>query len=353
MKKKRIFILSICAALLVVGILVAIFRSKRPALYRVTYLPSLGGQFTFPCSINDRGQIVGFSAIKRRTYHLFLWDREKGMQDLGPVVNMSLIYINNSGQIAATMRDPNRYERAFVWDPDQGRRILPTLGGKRANAYGINNHGQVVGAAETALDVFHAFAWDDVNGIRDLTPSNTTGTRAMSINDAGQVIVSAQSNKLLVSANKDTTSEYSPIPVSGLTEINSSGYVIGTVLAGPSKFDISLWHPDSGMKKLLQLNAGSPGSLKINDVNQVVFSERRQDTTLFGRTLLSTAAKSYLQDPNLGRISLNEYVSIGRNENLWLTDINNNGCIIGTIHSTKDSRSRGVLLEPIPEKWNK
>src|SRR4030042_1696601 len=106
MKRKRIFILSICAAMLVVGILVAIFRPKEPALYRVTYLPSLGGEFTFPCSINDRGQIAGFSQVKNRTYHLFLWNREKGIQDLGPVFT-NHVYINNAGQIAATMEDPN------------------------------------------------------------------------------------------------------------------------------------------------------------------------------------------------------------------------------------------------------
>jgi hypothetical protein len=32
-------------------------------------------------------------------------------------------------------------------------------------------------------------------------------------------------------------------------------------------------------------------------------------------------------------------------------DINNKGCIIGAVQSIKDSHSRGVLLEPIPERW--
>ena len=50
---------------------------------------------------------------------------------------------------------------------------------------------------------------------------------------------------------------------------------------------------------------------------------------------------------------LNGYVSVGPNEDLCLTALNNKGCIVGAVQSTKDSRSRGVLLEPIPEQWDK
>jgi len=353
MKRKRFIILTICVILLVVGIFVAILRPKGPVLYRVTYLPSLGGQFTLPCSINDRGQIAGFSAVKRRTHHLFLWDCEKGIQDLGPVFN-NPVYINNAGQIAATMRDSNGHGRAFIWDPNRGRSVLPTLGGKRANAYGINNHGQVVGAAETASNVLHAFVWDSVSGIRDLTASSTVKTRAWSINDAGQVIVFAQgASSRLVNINSGVTSTSLPIPVLGLIEINNNGFIAGVVRTAQGKYDIGIWHPDMGMKKLLKLNMDSSATSKINDVNQVIFAKRQQAFKLFGRTLFYTAAKNYMHDPNLGRISLNGYVSIGRGENLWLTDINHKGCIIGAVQSSRDRRSRGVLLEPIPEMWNK
>ena len=63
---------------------------------------------------------------------------------------------------------------------------------------------------------------------------------------------------------------------------------------------------------------------------------------------------NYILDPQLGLISLNEYVDIRkRAENLYLKDINNNGCVIGSIQSTKDSKSVGVLFDPIPEKMEK
>ncbi len=351
MKKKRFIILLLCAAVLVVGILVTILRPKRPILYRVTYLPSLGGQFTIPSSINDHGQITGLSEVKRGNPHLFLWDREKGIQDLGPVINHQ-VYINNTGQIAATMQDPNGQQRAFFWDPNRGRCILPTLGGKRAEAHGINNHGQVVGGVETASDVLHAFVWDAVNGIRDLTVTSTTNTRAWSINDTGQVIVFSMGGPRLVNVNEGMTSTSPSMPVRGLIEINNKDFIAGVVRTGPSNFDVGLWHPDSGVTKLFQFNLNSPGSLKMNDVNQIVFIEGGHAFKVFGRTLFTPAARNYLQDPNLGRISLNGYVSIGGKEEFYLTDINNKGCIIGAVQSKDYSRSRGVLLEPIPEKWN-
>ena len=365
MKRKRLFIVSLCLIVLVVIVLLLINRPKRQALYKVTYLPSLGKEFFFPCSINDQGQIAGFAKVAYRSYHLFLWDREKGLQDLGPVVN-NHVFINNVGQIAATMQDPNGHYRAFIWDPNHGRRILPTLGGKPETVHDmntrgmteavhdINNHGQVVGASKTASGILHACVWNSASEIHDLTPSSKGHTRAWSINDAGQVVVFAKGPPLLVDVNEGATSSYQPIPVRGLIEINSNDYVGGIVKAGSGKFDVVIWHPDSGLKKLVQLNANASSYLNINDINQVLFAEGRQPKfRILGRTLFSTGVKNYLHDPKLGWLSLNKYVDFGPHENLCLTDLNNKGCIVGVIQSRKDSQSRGVLLEPIPKQWNK
>jgi len=353
MKRKRFFIVSFCAALLAVGILVTMLRHKPQVLYRATVLPSLGGDFSLPCAINDRGQIAGFSEVAKGTYHLFLWDREKGIQDLGPVVNQH-VYINNAAQIAATVLDPNGNERALIWDPNRGRCVLPTLGGESATAHGINNHGQVIGAAETASGILHACVWDGASEIRDLTPSSKQRTRAWSINDTGQVVVFARGANLLVDANKGVTSTSPRIPVLGLIQTNNAGYIAGLIKVGQLNFNVVIWNPDSGLRRLFQLNTDSAGSPKMNDVNQVVFSERRQaKVKLFGRTFFSTHAKNYLRDPKRGRLSLDGYVSVDRYEDLWLTDLSNKGCIVGAVQSTRDSRSRGVLLEPIPEQWDK
>jgi probable HAF family extracellular repeat protein len=365
MKRKRLFTVSFCAVLFAVGILLVTLRPERQALYKVTYLPSIGKEFFLPCSINDRGQIAGFAKVAYRSYHLFLWDREKGLQDLGPVVNND-VFINNAGQIAATMQDPNGHHRAFIWDPNHDRRILPTLGGKTETVHDmnsrsmtetvhdLNNHGQVVGASKTTSGILHACVWNSASEIHDLTPSSKEHTRAWSINDAGQAIVFAKGPPLLVDVNEGATSTYQPIPVRGLIEINNNDYVAGLVRAGTSKFDIVVWHPDSGQKKLVQLNANGSSVPFINDVNQVLLTKGREAKfRLFGRAIFSTNIKNYLHDPKRGWLSLNKYVSFAPNEELCLTDINNKGCIVGAIQSTKDSRSRGVLLEPIPEHWDK
>ncbi|MHC4207764.1 MAG: hypothetical protein ACYSTT_24175 [Planctomycetota bacterium] len=365
MKRKHLFIVSLCLIILVVIVLLLINRPKRQVLYKITYLPSLGKEFFFPYSINDRGQIAGFAKVGYRSYHLFLWDREKGLQDLGPVVNND-VFINNTGQIAATMQDPNGHYRAFIWDPNHGRRILPTLGGKTETVHGmnnrgqtetvhnINNHGQVVGASKTVSGILHACVWNSDSEIHDLTPSSKEHTRAWSINDAGQAIVFAKGPPLLVDVNEGATSTYQPIPVRGLIEINSKGYVAGVVQAGPGKFDIVIWHPDSGQKKLVQLFPNTSNNPNINDVNQVLLTKGRQPKIrLFGRNFFSTHVKNYLHDPKRGWLSLNKYVSVGPYEDLCLTDLNNKGCIVGLVQSRKGSRTRGVLLEPIPEQWDK
>ncbi|MBW2202441.1 MAG: hypothetical protein JRF71_16730, partial [Deltaproteobacteria bacterium] len=315
MKKRRLFIVSFCATLLFLAILVAIPRPNHQMLYRVTYLPSLGKEFFLPCSINDKGQIAGHSIVAYRSYHLFLWDREKGLQDLGPQFDNE-VYINNTGQIAAIMKDPNDHlipstttlynvsglslalSRAFIWDPNHGRRLLPTLGGKTAIAHGINNHGQVVGTAETASGVLHACVWNANSEIHDLTPSSKRHTQAWSINDTGQVVISARRSLLLVDANEIVTSTYTTIPVLGLLEINNNGYVAGMVQAGPGKYDIVIWHPDLGQKKLVQSYTNSLSETKINDVNQVLLIKGRQPKVrIFGRTLFSTHVQNYLHDP--------------------------------------------------------
>lgn len=353
MKKRRFFIISFCAAVLLLAIVVAILRPKGQVLYRVTYLPSLGGNFTLPYSINDKGQIAGFSEVSKGSYHLFVWDREKGIQDLGPVVN-NPVCINNAGQIAATMQDPSGHQSAFIWDPDHGRYLLPTLGGKITSAQGINNHGQVVGYAETASGTYQACVWNAALEILDLTPS-ARNTHASSINDAGQVIVFIQGTApRLVDMNDGLTSISPSIPFHGLAEINSKGFVAGIVRTGRVKLDVVIWHQDLGQKKLIQSYANSSSYTKINDVNQVLLTRGRQPKfRLFGRTLFSTRARNYLHDQRRGWLSLNEYISVGPHEDLCLTDLNNKGCIIGAMQSTKGSRSRGVLLEPISERWEK
>jgi probable HAF family extracellular repeat protein len=353
MRKNRHLILFACAAALLILVLTRWLWPQPDPMYTVTILPSLGGAFTLPCAINDRGQIAGFSEVSQSKYHLFLWDRQKGMQDLGPVCN-DMVDLNSAGQITGTMHDPNSRERAFVWDPHEGRRLLPTLGGSKGRALAINDSGQVVGGAETAAGIVHAFVWDPASGIRDLTPSSTTLTRAISVNNAGQVILAATGGPVLMDL-RDAGATAHPISARGLIEINNAGDVAGFVPTGPRSFDVVVWRENTGTRKLFQMTADGADTTKMNEAGQVAFAQTsRSRLGLLGRRLFAAnRMKTFLWDPNRGPVPLDRYVSVGRTDELWLTDLNNHGCLIGAVQSTKDSRSQGVLFEPIPERWEK
>ena len=237
---------------------------------------------------------------------------------------------------------------AFFLDPNTGKTILPTLGGKKSVACEINNQGQIVGFSDTSSNIMHAFLWDNINGIYDLTPTSTLNTVARSINDSGQVVCEDK-NTYLIETEKEGKITTLPVKISGHSQINNKGYITGMVMSTPNQYDLISWHPDSGLKSLLR--SDYEASPKINEHNQIIISHVENLNiiliTVHGRF------KNDLLDPNLGTISLDGYVPIGKNENLILTDINNKGCIIGAIQSTKDSKSVGVLFEPIPEKMKK
>ena len=318
MRKKRRLILFACAALLAL-VLIRWFWPQPDPMYTVTILPSLGGDFTLPCAINDSGQVVGYSEVAKGVCHLFLWERDKGMQDLGPV-NNNLLDINNAGQIVGMVNDPNGRERAFVWDPREGRRMLPALGKNETRVHAINNLGQVVGAADTEAGVLHAFVWDPAAGMRDLTPSSTTQTRAWSINDAGQVIVFTSGGPVLMHVNGDPAATSRPIPARGLMKVNNGGDIAGAVPGSPRRYDVIAWREDTGTRRLFQLEADTVYTPQMNDVGQVVVSWAIESrSTVLGLSLFQASWKSSLWDPKRGHTPLDRYVSVGRREQRGLS----------------------------------
>lgn len=116
--------------------------------YTVTDLGSLGGLFTEPQSINDRGQIVGYSQDTNATEHAFIWQRGK-MVRLGVVEgdNVSMANaINNKSQTVGVSCQKNGDVHATLWS--QGRTIdLGRLGDDKlntGNVVGINDKGQMI-----------------------------------------------------------------------------------------------------------------------------------------------------------------------------------------------------------------
>jgi len=300
MKRRRLLIVLSCLALLALAISLL---HHQPPLYKVTILPTLGGNYTMAYAINVKGQVAGVSKLANGDKHLFLWDRQGGMRDLGPVFGD--IAINDHGRIAATMRDPNDHNRVFVWDPNSGRRVLPTLGGEDAESSAINNVGQVVGHADTVAGDSHAFVWDAANGIYDLTASRANPGRAFSINDAGQIVVYTAGGSAVVGTEAGRAASFRALPLplafhinnAGAVgaasfralplplafHINNAGAVVGLLRRGKGRLDVAVWHPDSGARGVAQLKGTAPGGpSRINDVGQILFWQDKRPIIRLG-----------------------------------------------------------------------
>ena len=182
-----------------------------------------GGYVSFAWSVNNRGQVVGFSTNGTPdpySYYYFgfggltggtqarafLWDKQNGMQDLGtlggPDAWASLV--NERGQVAGfsyTNSTTNANNGAciagvpaqdpFFWEKDTGIIDIGGFGGTCGQPNAINERGQVVGQSFTAGNAAaRAFLWDK-NGTPQLLDLGTLGgdnADGMWINAPGDVV---------------------------------------------------------------------------------------------------------------------------------------------------------------------
>ena len=85
-----------------------------------TPIPGLGGAFTIPNAINNRGDVVGGAQSADGTGHVFLWTKASGTQDLHAFPNTQITVapccntINDSRQIVGFVIDNNGMQRAFL-----------------------------------------------------------------------------------------------------------------------------------------------------------------------------------------------------------------------------------------------
>jgi probable HAF family extracellular repeat protein len=171
-------------------------------------LGTLGGPDAQALSVNDHGQIAGVSYTNATpnptthipTLHPFLWDKRRGMQDLGtlggayansfsPTGEEGALLVNNLGQvIGLSTLSGDQIFHPFLWD--RGKLTdLGTLGGDNGTAIWLTDTGEVLGQADiTGSQAYHAFRWK--NGV--MNDLGTIGadpcSRALMANSKGQIV---------------------------------------------------------------------------------------------------------------------------------------------------------------------
>jgi len=171
-------------------------------------LGTLGGPDAAPALINQRGQVAGFSYINSTpdpntglpTFHPFLWEKEKGMKDLGGfggAATASVNGLNERGEVVGGLDLPgDQLAHPFLWD---GEKLLdltaPPFGeAENGEARWINEAGEVVGGAGLTIPCAdlglqtHAFLWRN-GAMTDLgVITGTPDSQADFINSKSQIV---------------------------------------------------------------------------------------------------------------------------------------------------------------------
>ena len=166
-------------------------------------LGTLGGSCTAAYALNNRGQVVGESALSEdQTTHPYIWERNK-MTDLGTLggAHGYASWLNDSGTVVGVAAPPgDRALMAFVWKHGtiSNLGVLPGNGCSGANS--INAKGQIVGGSGfNVVDFFadcndpveHAVLWENgkILDLNNFVPpgSDLTLNEAFFINDSGEI----------------------------------------------------------------------------------------------------------------------------------------------------------------------
>jgi probable HAF family extracellular repeat protein len=189
------------------------FSWNQGPLHDLGTLPR-GNNFSFAIAINSSGAIAGVSdngvvdPVTGETFVATLWRKSGEIVDLGTLGGLwSLPFsINDRGQVVGgaenTIPDPDNLSGALtgnlpaptLWHAAlwQNGLIedLGTLGGPASFAYFINDHGQVAGISytdSTSTDI-HPFFWEDGQMIDIGTLGGVGWTDVAGMNSRGQVV---------------------------------------------------------------------------------------------------------------------------------------------------------------------
>ncbi len=350
-KQQRRIVVCVAIALTAVIVWLA-YRVLHHKLYRVTFLPSLGGNNTAPYAMNDRNEIVGLAQDPNGDYHLVLWDRERKLHDLGKAEGQ--FDINNRGQIAGFMDDPNGNPRAFLREPNGRMHWIDMPAGTILQRSMLNNKGQLIGKFNGPYGSDHLCRWDPNEGVRDLGPVVVKELGIRAFNDKGQVLghdftPTSHCPMFLWDPNNGFLGVYLDIG-----DLNNHSCLIGWRDIPRDGRYMMKWQKGRLFTKLFKGESGQFSKVIVNDANQILCGlvvHSRWER--FSNNLFRPWDTRVLWAPNKGHVFLEKQLPLNAKGIFWPMDLNNHGCIVAGLLSDDKKRSKAIVMEPIPKRWGR
>ncbi len=154
---------------------------------RIWPIGSLNGGFTWVAGLNDRGMVVGASAMAAATgAQAYAWTLAGGIRALSGAPPSAALDVNDRGEIVGRVSAPGVAERAVRWNPDGGVTPLgPLLA--YSSGFAINDRGYATGYMTDGSTPLHAAFWDRTGAQTDLSPAPGGSGYGFRINERDEV----------------------------------------------------------------------------------------------------------------------------------------------------------------------
>ena len=338
----------------VLGVLISLCTASNSHANKIRYhyidLGTLGGQESWATGINNWGQVVGVSETKNRNeYRAFLWTHKK-MKDLG-ILDGDFISgawtINDRGQVVGFSLNSANERRPVLWD-HSGLHELETLGGTYSDAFGINRHGEIAGWAtlpDETDEIVHAVSWNK-RGVTDMNPFQSDWSVASSINTKGEMVGAYLTSEGLLRAvlwNKQGVHKLGTLGGDEESEaywINDKGEAVGWYELPGGAWHACLWTRHGDTVDLGALDGLYSEASSINDHGEVVGTSYFDDTLSTSRAFLWTKKHGMRDLSTLVDLPDGVFVAYANsiNDFGWIAGTSNLGtaCLLIPYRSHKD-----------------
>jgi uncharacterized membrane protein len=195
---------------------------------RATDLGTFGGLQSRASHINASGQVAGTISWERRAIG-FLWSRQTGMVQIGPVTgSRDVRALNDHGDVAGNNQVvgdiPGAHRSPFIWSMRRGLLPLPLAGAPYGRVAALNNRREMVGYVEPAAPDSRsrrAVYWNDVASPVDLNtrlyraPAGLVLYSAREINDNGSILADSNAGLVLLRPGRAGTAAPVLGPIAG------------------------------------------------------------------------------------------------------------------------------------------